>query len=100
MKLMCIESTGRAAGDSIQRGVVYDITLPSDVGKYSNFHDFKKSNPCLMVSIDGGVSFRWYLFRFGDEIIDDSSLEPGWRRCECGTITSHEKACCDCMECG
>lgn len=38
---------------------------------------------------------KWF---FTDEVeLIESTLEPGWKRCICGTLTSNKDRCCGCV---
>lgn len=56
----------------------------------------------LHKSLPGGMyvstlhSKREFVYTDECELVANETLEPGWIRCGCETITSNAKFCCDC----
>jgi hypothetical protein len=59
-------------------------------GEVIEIHSYIKDAVIVFLPIE-----RAFFYIDELELADPESLEPGWRRCRCGTLTSKDK-CCEC----
>ena len=82
MKARCIDS---GSSNILKIGKVYDVE--------------ECSHLYYLVSVfQYGDKQRYSYYKDLFEIIKDIELQSGSIRCKCGTITTNNKYCCDCLK--